>query len=128
MKRPKISKFQIIIHTFLMIGAWGIYGYGLIQIEDLPPQAYQAVVIVLVLEAIFLISLTISWIVHHLSIHRKLGPRKMVTNAVWTYEKDWFGYKVDGDFDDLKHQQVITVICHPDTKIKVFQPEKKKHD
>lgn len=128
MYRPKISKFQMLTHILLMIGGWGMYAYGLTRLQGIPSQAYQAVVIVLGLEAIFLISLTISWIVHHLSIHRTLGPRKMVTPAVWNYEKDWSGYNIIGNFDDLKHQQVIIVSCDPETKVKVFQPEKKTHD
>jgi hypothetical protein len=128
MYRPKISKFQILAHAFLMIGGWGIYAYGLTRLQDIPSQVYQAVAIVLGLEAIFLISLTISWIIHHLSIHRTLGPRKMVTPAVWHYERDWSGYNIVGNFDDLKHQQVIIVTCDPETKLKVFQSEKKTHD
>lgn len=128
MYRPKISRFQMLTHTLLMIGGWGIYIYGLTCLQDIPAHVYQAVAIVLVLEAIFLISLTISWIVHHLSIHRTLGPRKMVTPAVWNYEKDWSGYSIVGNFDDLKRQQVIIVTCDPETKIKAFQPEKKNHD
>jgi len=111
-----------------MIGGWGIYVYGLTRLQGIPSHAYQAVAIVLGLEAIFLISLTISWIIHHLSIHRTLGPRKMVTSAVWNYEKDWSGYNTIGNFEDLKHQQVIIVTCDPETKVKVFQPEKKNHD
>lgn len=128
MYRPKISKLQMLAHALLMMGGWGVYVYGLTRLQGIPSQAYQAVAIVLGLEAIFLIGLTISWIVHHLSIHRTLGPRKMVTPAVWNYEKDWSGYNIIGNFDDLKHQQVIIVTCDSETKIKTFQSGKKAHD
>lgn len=121
MKRPKINGFQLFTHTLLMIGAWGLYIFGLTQQKNIPPHVYHVVIIVLGFEVIFLVALTISWVVHHLMLHRKLGPRKAITKAIWNYESDWLHYKIQGDFDTLKQAQVVTITCDHDKNIKIFE-------
>lgn len=123
MKRPEINGFQIFTHTVLMLGGWGLYVFGLTRLSGIPPHVYHAVIIVLGLEAIFLVGFTISWIMHHLMLHQKFGPRKTITKATWNYERDWLDYQIKGDFTKLRHAKVVTVTCDPEKKLKIFEAQ-----
>ena len=101
MVRPKIDRFQLIVHILLMAAAWGLYAYGLYHAFDLPSKAYKIVLIVLSLEFVALIITTISWVGHHLGLHRKFGARTQIPNTTWNYTEDWLGYKIEGAFEDL---------------------------
>lgn len=124
MKRPKIGGFQLFTHTALILGGWGFYIFGLTQLDGVSSHIYRTVIIVFGVEVIFLVGLTISWIAHHLALHHKLGPRKTITNATWNYEKDWIGYKIEGDFNKLKQAQVVIATCNHEKSIKTFEIEK----
>lgn len=113
-----------------MLGAWGLYAYGLIQTYKDPTPAFKIVLIVIGVEFVALIIGTISWVGHHLNLHQKFGPRTRVTKAEWDYKEDWNGYKVEGNFDQLKKEQVVIITCDHKTMVKNFSstPGELTHD
>lgn len=120
MQRPKLNPRQLILHTLCMIGAWGLYVYGLIHAFEIPAKAYKIVIIVLSIECVALVIGTISWVIHYIGLHRKFGPRTRVTKVIWNYKEDWLGYKIEGDLEQLKTEQVVVINCDPENRAKYF--------
>jgi hypothetical protein len=102
-------------HGALIVLGWVLFFWSWQRVTVNRPEVGELRVLVL-LALVVVPVLTLSWVMHNLSIHRRKGARRAVTPVTWSYERDFNGRQPLADWTALTQARRIDIVVDGDTK------------